>query len=220
MGRFTRGGPLKKHGMEKLDLAKHDKPYYTAKNKPELLNIAATQFLSVTGQGDPASPLFAEKLQSLYAVAYAVKFGCKAQGRDFTMPKLEGLWWFDEVRYGHVSMSETPQQVPRHAWHWRLLIRMPDNVTVREVQAAVGIVTEKKKAPYAAEVDLYHMEAHRCVQMLHTGPFDREPETLRQIALFMHLHKLSKNGLHHEIYLSDFRKTASEKLRTILREPC
>ncbi|WP_262920139.1 GyrI-like domain-containing protein [Niabella hibiscisoli] len=101
----------------------------------------------------------------------------------------------------------------------RLLIRMPDFVTAKDMEAAQLIVTDRKGIQKAAEIEWHTLEEGKCVQMLHVGPFSTEPESLKIMSAFMDIHQFAKNGLHHEIYLSDFRKTAPEKLKTILREP-
>jgi hypothetical protein len=205
--------------MEKLDLTKLYKSYYTAKSKPMLVTIEPAQYLSIAGKGDPSSEEFADRVEALYGTAYTVKFMSKANGKDFVVAKLEGLWWFDETQYGDISMSEAPTRIPRSEWCYRLLIRMPEFITKELVQEAIETLIAKKKNLQPANVKLYFKEAEKAVQMLHTGPFDKEPETLEQISAFIKQHNFSRDGRHHEIYLSDFRKTAPEKLRTILREP-
>jgi hypothetical protein len=205
--------------MELLDLTKTFKTYYTAKAKPEVVDIAPASFLSVTGIGDPSGEPFAEKIWALYSTAYTLKFFSKALQRDFKVPKLEGLWWYDEEKYPGADMAETALVVPREVWNYRLLIRMPDYITAEDVREAAEAVVGKKGIQLAEEVHLFEMEEGRCVQMLHVGPFSKEAETLRQMMQFMSENNLVKNGLHHEIYLSDFRKTSEDKLKTILREP-
>jgi hypothetical protein len=205
--------------MGKLDLAKLHKSYYTAKSKPELVTIEPARFLSIAGKGDPSGPEFAEKIEALYGTAYTLKFAFKANENDFVVAKLEGLWWFDEQQYSGISIADAPIKIPRKEWCFRMLIRMPEFVTHQHVQQAIESVIEKKRNLQAANVHLYEMEGEQAVQMLHIGPFDKEPETLAQIGEFTTKHKLQKAGRHHEIYLSDFRKTAPEKLKTILREP-
>jgi hypothetical protein len=205
--------------MEKIDLTKKYKSYYTAQTKPEVVHIEKAHFLSVEGKGDPAGAAFAELVQALYATAYAIKFNCKAQDKDFVVAKLEGLWWFDDQQYNGFTIDEAPVKIPRAAWEYRLLIRMPVFVNPAIVQTAIDAVVTKREIPMAEKVEWFEMTEGKSVQMLHKGPFDREPETLKVMAEFMHAHQFGKNGLHHEIYLSDFRKTAPEKLKTILREP-
>lgn len=205
--------------MEKLDLTKKYKTYYTATQKPEIVTIAPTQYLSIEGKGDPSQQLFADKLQTLYPVAYTLKFIYKSRGQDFTVPKLEGLWWFDENKYPDATLAGTPTVVKREDWQYRLLIQLPDFVKVSDIAKAIGKVQEKKRQKFVDEVQVHELNEGKVVQMLHVGPFDKEPESLLKIQAFAQEHGLKKNGLHHEIYLSDFRKTSPEKLRTILREP-
>lgn len=205
--------------MEKLDLTKHFKSYYTAKAKPELLHIEKARYLSITGKGDPSGEDFAQKIQAIYPVAYALKFAFKAQEKDFTVAKLEGLWWYDEARYFGISIAESPKAIPRNEWEYRLLIRIPDYVEQKDVKAAVEACYVSKGRAAIKEVSYFEMEEGKVVQMLHTGPFDNEPETLAKLNDFITAHAFGRNGLHHEIYLSDFRKTPPEKLKTILREP-
>ena len=205
--------------MEKLDLSKQHKAYYTATTTPTLVDIEAAKFLSIVGKGDPSHPDYAATLQALYATAYRIKFRYKAQNQDFVVAKLEGLWWFDEAMYKDISMTDAPTKIPRSEWHYRMLIRLPEYVTTDVVQQLSEEVVTKKQITLAKKVELYEMREGKCVQMLHIGPFDKEPESLLQIQEFSKIHQLQRNGLHHEIYLSDFNKTAPEKLRTILREP-
>jgi hypothetical protein len=205
--------------MSKLDLAVKYKNYYTAKAEPELVNIEAAQFLSITGKGNPSGKTFAEKIQALYSTAYAIKFNSKAKGQDFTVARLEGIWWFDEKKFDGLSMNEAPTKVPRSEWEYRLLIRLPHFISKEDVEAGIRKVIDKKQLFLANEIVLYIMEEGKSVQMLHIGPFDKEPETLYRINEFIKANKLSRNGLHHEIYLSDFRKVPPGKMRTILREP-
>lgn len=205
--------------MEKLDLTKHYKAYYTASTSPTVVHIPAAQYLSIQGKGDPSSAQYAAVLEALYTTAYALKFMYKAQQQDFVVAKLEGLWWFDETRFANISMANAPQQIPRSEWHYRMLIRLPDFVTPTAVKNTVEKIVSTKQIALVKAIELYQMEEGKCVQILHVGPFENEPESLKQIQHFVEINKLEKNGLHHEIYLSDFRKTAPEKLRTILREP-
>ncbi len=130
--------------MDKLDLTKKHKAYYTAKTKPEIVNIEPAQFLSIAGMGDPSEQAFRDRIQALYATAYTIKFIFKALDKDFTVPKLEGLWWFDERKYGNISMEYASRDVPRAEWEYRLLIRMPDYVTAETIRKAVQTVIQKR----------------------------------------------------------------------------
>jgi hypothetical protein len=205
--------------MEKLDLTKKFKKYYTAKKQPEVLEIEQAQFLSIIEKGDPSEKAYSDKLHTLYATAYAVKFMCKAIEKDFVVAKLEGLWSFDEEKFKNISMRDAPVKIPRSEWLYRMLIRMPEYVTEEQIYTAIETVVRKKQILMANEVELYTMNEGKVVQMLHVGPFSQEYETLEQMAHFIEAHTLKRNGLHHEIYLSDFRKTPSHLLKTILREP-
>jgi len=222
--------------MQKLDLAKLHKDYFSAKTNPGIVEIGPAVFLSLAGQGDPSGKAFTQAIQALYATAYTIKFECKSMGnspdrapgnsnkepsapRDFVVSKLQGQWWFDEKKFGGFSFSEAPLKVPRDQWEYRLLIRVPEFVTNEMTEDAIDSVISKKHIQEAGKVQLFSMTEGKCVQMLHVGPFPEEPRTLQRISDFMTERNMVRNGLHHEIYLSDFRKTPPEKLRTILREP-
>lgn len=205
--------------MEKLDLTKKHKRYYTAKTQPELVEIESAQYLSICGKGDPSGQPFADRIEALYATAYTLKFVFKAKNQDFVVAKLEGLWWFDEVRYPGKTISKASSDVPRSEWEYRLLIRLPDFVTEKNLEKVKEFVVGDKGILLGEEVTFYTMTEGKCVQMLHVGPYSTEIETLLKIREFTETHQLAKNGFHHEIYLSDSRKTAPEKLKTILREP-
>ncbi|CAG4992847.1 hypothetical protein DYBT9275_01053 [Dyadobacter sp. CECT 9275] len=205
--------------MTKLDLTKAYKAYFSAKTKPETVVIETAKFISIRGKGDPSESAFAKTLQALYATAYALKFHYKESGDDFTVSKLEGQWWFDEEKFGFPSISETPRLVPRREWDYRMLIRMPVFVTETDVKKIIQSVKLKKDIPLIETVAYYEMEEGLSIQLLHVGPFETEPESLSKIQEYATAHNLDKNGLHHEIYLSDFRKTPPSKLKTILREP-
>lgn len=208
----------KSFNMDKLDLAKKYKPYFTAKTKPELVEIEPARFISICGKGDPSEQPFADRIEALYPVAYALKFMYKAKDKDFVVSKLEGLWWFDEKKFPGKTMN-TSVEVPRSEWEYRLLIRLPDFVSKHDLEKAKEVVIEKKKSTLADQLEYFTMNEGKSVQMLHVGPFSTEIQSLQQIGIFMEKNKLTRNGLHHEIYLSDFRKTDPHKLKTILREP-
>jgi hypothetical protein len=204
----------------KTDLTKLYPSYYKAKPVPELVKLEEANFLSIAGKGDPDSPVFAEKVSALYALAYGIKFYYKSQQQDYTVPKLEGLWWFDVKRFGiGFSISEAPQVIPRKDWQWELLLRLPDFVSPDQVKKIRMEVFARKKDLNIPEVEFVTMKEGEAVQMLHEGPFSSEPVSLEKIQQFMQEKNLKQAGMHHEIYLSDFRKTAPEKLKTILREP-
>lgn len=205
--------------MEKIDLVKQHKQYYSATKIPQIAEFGSIRYVSIAGKGDPSGQEFADALQALYSIVYTVKFACKKDHQDFVVAKLEGLWSFDEERYKGLSMAETVTQVPRSEWNYRLLIRIPTIVTAEMVETAIQAVFLKKALPLVQKVELYTLDEGKVIQLLHLGSFSSEPESLLILQAFSETNRLTKNGLHHEIYLSDPRKTPSEKLRTILREP-
>jgi len=205
--------------MEKLDLSKKYKTYFSAVQTPQVVEIEPAHFLSIRGKGDPSGQAFLEKLQALYATAYTLKFKYKSMGKDFVVSKLEALWWFDESKFAGITMDEAPQKIDRSEWEYRLLIRMPEYVNDHEVNETKETAFQKKGWLLIKEICLFQMTEGKCVQMLHLGPFAKEPETLSIMAKFITEKAFSKNGYHHEIYLSDFNRTVPEKLKTILREP-
>lgn len=197
--------------MLKTDLTKVHKELYTAKSQPALIFVPAGHYVAITGKGDPDGPVFAESTQALYTAAYSVKNAYKQAGQDFTVSKLEGTWWVEQEGY--------PRDVPREEWHWQLLIRMPDYVTSTIVQHALKTAFQKKQLPLLQKVSLVTLAEGRSVQILHTGPYSEEPATLKVMEHFIKEEGLVYNGRHHEIYLSDPRKTAPAKMKTILRQP-
>jgi hypothetical protein len=209
----------KKSAMEKLDLSKKYKSYYSAKIRPELVDVGEGKFLSISGIGDPSQQEFADRVEALYTVAYSVKFKYKSLHRDFVVARLEGIWWFDEATYKNVTIQNAPKIIKREDWMYTLLIRVPDYVEDSVVNSVRREVIARKELKILADVTLRKIQEGKSVQILHKGPFDKEPDTLKKLEAFMEINNLRRNGRHHEIYLSDFRKTPPEKLKTILREP-
>lgn len=197
---------------EKIDLYKLHKHDYAATRKPAIVTIKDAAYLSITGQGEPGGNAFTDKIGALYGVAFTVKMTRKFAGRqDYAVCKLEAQWWGD----GESNFA----RLPKAQWRWKLLIRTPSFVSVKEVEQAVAVLLERGKTLSVREVRLESFVEGQCVQMLHVGPYDREQETIS----LMHEHA-EKNGLrfhgrHHEIYLSDPRRVPPERLKTILRLP-
>ncbi|MGO4495303.1 GyrI-like domain-containing protein [Paenibacillus sp. 2RAB27] len=199
--------------MEKLDLAKTYKAYYTASTKPELVVFEPISYVSIVGKGDPNGTIFANATEALYSVAYGVKGHYKKLEKDFTVAKLEGQWWVD-------GDPRTALEVPREEWHWKLLIRMPTYVAGEVVEEArTAAMVKKKELKLIANVGYESLNEGTCVQMLHVGPYATEPETLSQMYPYIEQNQLRICGLHHEIYLSDLRKIEPDKMKTILRYP-
>lgn len=205
--------------MEKLDLSKTYKTYYSAKTKPEPVELEPAQYLSIAGKDDPNAEEFALRTQAIYSLTYRIKFMCKALKKDFTVAKLEGLWWYNQEQWGTPALREMPIKIPRSEWEYRLLIRLPEYVVQEHIREAIFGALVEKPSPYLQAVELYHTPQETAVQILHVGPFHTEPDSLEKIQAFMEANGLQQAGHHHEIYLSDFRRTLSDKLRTILREP-
>ena len=185
--------------MKKLDLYVKHKAEYVAPKKPVLIDVAPAQYLVIAGRGKGGGPEFQKKLGALYGVAFTIKMAKKAAGRDYGVCKLEGLWRSDQ--------------------DWTLLIRTPDFVTAKDLKEAVGRLREKGKDAEVEEVKIERLHEGRSVQMLHVGPYDREQGTMEAMRAFAAAAGMKFGGLHHEIYLSDPRRVAAEKLRTILRYP-
>ena len=195
----------------KFDLAKEYKTYYTAKTTPEIVEIEEGKFLTIEGKGAPGGDEFQAKVSALYSLAYGIKMLMKKEGKDFTVAKLEGLWWVD---------SDKPYyEVPREEWCWKLLIRQPEFITSEIIEKARQEVIKKKKLELVNGVNFEKIKEGKCVQILHIGPYSTEPESLEKMYNLMKEKGLVYNGFHHEIYISDPRKVAPEKMKTILRQP-
>lgn len=203
--------------MEKTDLTKTHKALYTATATPTILFVPPGHYLSIEGQGDPDGELFATCTQTLYTAAYSIKQHYKKMELDFVVCKLEGLWWVDNVE--DLKDHTEALLIPRDQWRWQLLIRMPDFIKKPDVIQILKKTYLKKPLPYFNQVYLQTLAEGQSIQILHTGPYASEPVTLKILHDFMQEKGLTWNGRHHEIYLSDPRKTAPEKLKTILRQP-
>jgi len=197
----------------KLDLYAKFKSDYAAPRAPALVRTHKGQYLSVDGQGEPGAASFTTRLGLLYNVAFTIKMANKFAGRDYAVCKLEGLWW------GGQSSGTSFMAEPRERWRWRLLIRTPDFIGKRDLAGACATLVERGKSPQVADVRLEKLAEGGCVQMLHVGPYAKEPESLALMERFAAERRLTPHGLHHEIYLSDPRRVAAARLRTILRMP-
>lgn len=175
------------------------------------LEVPPTRYLMADGHGDPnTSTAFTSAVRALYPVAYAVKFFSKRElGRDYVVPPLEGLWWASD-------MSAFTAARDKSRWDWTLLLMVPDWIDAAAVETAI----EAKRVPGEPEVRHEMLTEGRCIQTLHLGSFDDEAAVLAR----MHDEVIPQAGLrmvgtHHEVYLSDARRTAPERMRTILRQP-
>jgi len=198
---------------EKVDLKKTD-PYLAKAGQFRILEVPPQRYLAIDGKGDPNTAVFAEAVEALFPLAYAVKFQSKRElGRDYVVMPLEALWWADD-------MSTFTTRRDKSSWSWTLLVLQPDWVDEALVDAARTAVAKKGAPPRSADIRFETLEEGRSVQTLHVGPFDDEGPVLARLHdEFLPENGLAPAGRHHEIYLSDLRRTAPEKLRTILRQP-
>ncbi len=196
---------------EKIDLYKLHKSEYVAPRKPVLLHVKPARYLTMAGEGKPGGDLFQAQMGALFSVAFTIKMASKFAGRDYRVCGPEGLWWAP----GQAPITDLALE----SYCWKLLIRVPDFITQRDLKAAVAALKAKGKPVPAEQVKLETIREGRCVQMLHVGPYATEPETIAQMQALAEQQGLSLKGPHHEIYLSDPRRVAPERLRTILRYP-
>ncbi|MEV5542197.1 GyrI-like domain-containing protein [Saccharopolyspora shandongensis] len=211
----TLGTFAKETAMDKYDIKKVHRALYSPPSKEfTVVDVPELRYLAVDGRGDPnTSPAYANAIEALYGVAYALKFASKkALGRDFVVGPLEGLWRADDPSVFITRRKET--------WEWTMMISQPDWITDDMVRTAIDNVAKKKENAALGDIRLHTLVEGTCVQILHIGSYDDETPTLERL----HNHYLPDNGLtfngdHHEIYLSDARRTAPTKLKTILRQP-
>ena len=192
----------------KIDLYKQHKTDYVSPKVPVLLTIGPAKYLAIDGKGAPGGPEFTKAVGALYNVAFTIKMARKFGGRqDYAVSKLEGLW------SGDIATTR------RDDWRWTMMIRTPPFVTDAERRQAIKTLLERGKPTEVKGVRLETIREGRCVQMLHVGPYDREKESISAMHAVAAAAGLSPHGAHHEIYLSDPRRVAPAKLRTILRQP-
>ena len=201
----------------KLDLKKRYKALFTPSSEAfEVIEVPPLHYLMIDGAGNPNGPAYVEALEALYPLAYTLKFFSKLElGRDYGVPPLQALWWADD-------MSAFVRR-DKEAWKWTAMLLTPEWVTAAHVQQARETVRRKKKSKAPPALDRVRLEAYDeglSVQILHLGSYDDETETLRRLhEEFLPEQGLVETGKHHEIYLNDPRKTAPEKLKTVLRQP-
>lgn len=178
--------------------------------------VPPLQYLMVDGHGDPnTAPAYSDALAALYPVAYRMRFLSRVElGRDYTVMPLEGLWWSDDL----AAFTGTTRDKSR--WDWTLMILVPDWLGLEHVDAAKAAVARKQRPASLDTLRLDVLDEGRSVQTLHLGPYDDEAAALAALHRdFLPAQGLRPVGKHHEIYLSDARRTAPERLRTILRQP-
>lgn len=204
-----------------FDFKKEYREFYQPKNRPEIVTVPRANYIAVRGQGDPNEEggAYQQAIGVLYAVAYTLKMSDKTDYRiegfyDYVVPPLEGFWRQEGIRgvdYGNKA-----------AFRWISVIRLPDFVTEKDFAWAVETAAKKKKLDCSA-AEFLTVDEGLCVQILHEGPFDAEPATVALMDAYIrekgYGNDLSEARQHHEIYLSDARKVAPEKWRTVIRHP-
>ena len=204
--------------MSPFDLVKQLKPLYAPSPRhPAIVEVPELCFLMVDGRGDPnGSEAYEQALAALYGIVYTLKFSLKKSDpeRDFKVAPLEGLWWADTER---PRLDEL--QADRDAWNWTMMIALPDAVTAAEVAAAAEAAARRRPRPAAARVRLERFAEGLAAQIMHVGPYADEAPTLAALHAFVEEQGFALRGRHHEIYLGDPRRTAPERLKTVLRHP-
>ncbi len=200
---------------EKLDLKKQHKDIYApSPKKVSLLDIGPMNYLMIDGKGAPEGPRYAQVIEALFAVSYTMKFQIKKGPRalDYAVMPLEGLWWADDM--AHFSTGRDKSQ-----WQWTMMIRQPDFITQEDVEVAMQAATKKKNPPHLEGLRFEGFTEGPCAQILHIGPFETEGPTIERLHAEIALNGKERRGKHHEVYLSDIRRAAPAKWRTILRQP-
>ena len=207
-----------------FDFKKEYKEFYMPKNKPGIVTVPSMNYIAVRGAGDPNQEdgEYKQSIGLLYGIAFTIKMSEKGDHRidgyfDYVVPPLEGFWWqgeregVDGIDYAH-----------KEDFHWISVIRLPDFVTEDDFRWAAREATKKKKQDFT-KVEFLTVEEGLCVQCMHIGSYDDEPATVAMMHEFMEQQgyelDITDKRLHHEIYLSDARKVALEKLKTVIRHP-
>ena len=200
--------------MEKIDVRKRLSSLYRVSHKEVVeVDVPPLRYLMIDGAGDPnTSPDYARAVEALFSVSYTTKFAVKKSGLgiDYGVMPLEGLWWADD--WSVFTAND------RGAWKWTMMILQPDFVPEEMIRRAIGNVAEKKKLPAVERLRLEEFHEGRSAQLLHIGPFTEEGPTIQRVHDFIDA-RSARRGKHHEIYLSDIRRAAPEKWKTIIRQP-
>lgn len=202
-----------------FDFKKAYKEYYMPKTRPEIVDVPKAHYIAVRGTGDPNEEggAYQQAISVLYAVAYTLKMSHKTDHRidgffEYVVPPLEGFWW----------QENAANYTDKSAFNWISVIRLPDFVTKKDFEWAVETATKKKKLDCSA-AEWMTMDEGLCVQIMHLGPFDDEPATVALMDAYLeqngYVNDMNGDRLHHEIYLSDARKVAPEKWKTVIRHP-
>lgn len=201
--------------MTKLDLKKELKHLYNPSAKEVTAeNVPAFTFLMIDGHGDPnTAPGYTAAVEALYALAYTLKFKVKKSkgGVDYTVMPLEGLWWVEDMAQFDINQKNN--------WQWTMMVLQPKYVTAKLFEEAKREVSEKKQLPALSRVRFEPYAEGWAAQILHIGPYSAEGPTVARLHEFIQQNGHTLSGKHHEIYLGDPRKTAPEKLHTVIRQP-
>jgi hypothetical protein len=199
----------------KYDVKRELRHCYAPKNTDwELVDVPELRFIAVDGHGDPnTTETYRHAVEALYSVAYTAKFASKGDlGRDFVVGPLEGLWWADDMDDFLIRRKDR--------WQWRLLIHMPDWITDGMIDDAKRTAHAKKGLPSIPDVRPETLHEGTSAQALHIGSYDDETPILARLHdEYLPANNLRETGLHHEIYLSDPRRTDPARLKTVLRQP-
>ena len=204
-----------------FDFKKEYKEFYMPKGKPEIVTVPEMNYIAVRGKGNPnvEDGEYKKSIELLYGIAYTIKMSKKGDHKiegyfDYVVPPLEGFWWqenLDGIDYGH-----------KENFQWISVIRLPDFVTKADFDWAIEEATRKKKMDFS-KVEFLEIEEGLCVQCMHSGSYDDEPASIAAMDKFIadngYENDISDTRRHHEIYLSDARKVAPEKLKTVIRHP-
>lgn len=204
-----------------FDYKKEYREFYLPKNKPEIVNIPKMNFIAARGTGDPNQEdgAYKKAIGLLYGIAFTIKMSKKGDHQiegyfDYVVPPLEGFWWQDGIKGFDCTRKED--------FCWISVIRLPDFVTKEDFDWAIAEAAHKKKEDFS-KVEFLAMEEGLCVQCMHIGPFDEEQKTVDLMNQYLEVqgyeNDFSENRLHHEIYLSDARRVAPEKWKTVIRHP-
>jgi len=215
--------------MTKIDFKKELKELYRPTKKDfQVVEVPPMQYLMIDGKGDPNSAQeYQEAIEALYAVAYKIKFmSKKTLERDYVVPPLEGLWGSPEMIFSLTGITEEKEWLEkfktsdRDSWQWTMMIMQPEWITITMFEEALELVRKGKNPVALEKIRLERYEEGLCVQILHLGPYAEEGPILAKLHTeFLPKEGYLEAGKHHEIYLSDPRKTAPEKLKTVLRQP-
>jgi hypothetical protein len=198
----------------KIDLKKEWKHLYNpSKKEPAIVEVPSMNFLMLDGRGDPnTSQAFQDTMSTLYPLSYGLKFAVKkTQEIDYTVMPPEGLWWTEDMAEFNLDDKDN--------WQWTLMIMQPVYVTPELVDEIRAQVAEKKNPPLIDTVRFEPYYEGASVQIMHIGPYDQEAPNIARMHTFAQEHGYQLTGKHHEIYLSDIKRTAPERLKTILRQP-